>query len=189
MQVHPWILTGLLALAGLPACGDAGDSDAKAATGDDVAAYRQFMQDVQSTAAGYETAMMGDQITTVAACQQVHDEYDAHVRVRLENMAEMSGRLDVFMYQHGGGGMADVGCATAGMSSELDQHRLLACRSADLAADRAEAVRHVDVMSNYALHMTERSDQMMGTILGHPSEWGPMMVGCEGWEGRMRMHR
>lgn len=40
-----------------------------------------------------------------------------------------------------------MGCAAAGLLSELDRHRAVACRLVDLPADQTEAVRHVGVMT------------------------------------------
>jgi hypothetical protein len=177
----------MMALSWVPACGG---SSSGATNGDDIASYRQSVVDVQSAATAYRAAMLGDQMTTVAACQQLHDQYDAGVRGPLLSMGAMSGDLDTFMGQHGGAGMADMGCAAAGMSSELDQHDSVACRLADLSADQAEAVRHVGVMMSYAAHLSERSDQMMGALGGGTGTWDPMMSGCAGWHGSMMMmHR
>jgi hypothetical protein len=177
----------MVALFWVPACGG---SSSGTTNGDDIASYRQSVVDVQSAATQYRAAMLSDQMTTVAACQQVHDRYDAEVRTPVLNMGAMSGDLDSFMGQHGGAGMADMSCAAAGMSSELDQHDAVACRLADVSADQAEVVRHVGVMMSYAAHLSDRSDQMMGAVGGGMGTWGPMMSGCAGWHGSMMMmHR
>jgi hypothetical protein len=170
------------------ACGSSGGSGPGATTGDDVASYRLSSRDVASAATDYRAAMLGDQMTTTAACQQAHEQYVARVRWPLTNMELLSSDLDTFMSQHGGDAVADIDCATTALNSEFRQHDEIACRLADLAADQSEAVRHVDVMSSYATHLSARSDQMMGVFTGAGSGWGPMISGCQGWHGMM-MHR
>ncbi len=96
--------------------------------------------------------------------------------------------MDTFMGEHGGGDRADVGCATADMRSELDRHHAVACQLADLPADQAEAVRHVGVMTSLATHLDDRSDQMMAALDGADGGLGPVMNGCEDWDGAAMMH-
>jgi hypothetical protein len=144
--------------------------------------------DVASAATEYRVAMLADQMTSVAACKQAHEQYAAQLTWPLTNMGLLSGELDTFMGQHGGGAMADLDCATTAMNNELRQHDGIACSLADLAADQAEAVRHVGVMTSYAEHLSARADQMMGVFTGRACGWEPMMTGCQGWHGMM-MHR
>jgi hypothetical protein len=187
VQFYRSIIIGVASLAGL-GCGNSGDSSPRATTGDDVASYRQSVRDVASAATAYRAAMLADEMTTEGACEQVHEQYDARLRWPLASMSLQSGDLDTFMSQHGGDAMADIDCATTGMNSELGQHDSIACHLADLAADQAEAVRHVGVMTAYATHLSGRSDQMMRVFTGGMGSWEPMMSGCEGWH-EMMMHR
>ena len=176
---------GMSAFA-MVACG--GSDESTPATSEDIASYRENALAVRDSATQYQAAMTSDAMTTVAACQDAHDEYDATVRPIILQMQGMGGSMDVFMSQHGGGAMADVGCVSRGMMSELDQHHSVACQLSDLASDRAEAARHTGVMTTYAGHLSERSDQMMGATGDSSASWGPMMAGCPGGGGMSMMH-
>jgi hypothetical protein len=189
MQTCRAIIVGAMAFASLPACTGSDGSSPTNTGSDDIASYQQFVAEVDSAAATYGEDMRGAGMTTVATCQGVHDEYDAGVRPRIMQMGAMSGGMDAFMGEHGGGDRADVGCATADMLSELDRHHAVACQLADLPADQAEAVRHVGVMTSLATHLDDRSDQMMAALDGAGGGFGPMMNGCEDWDGAAMMHR
>jgi hypothetical protein len=180
MQTARKTLYGIVAIALGVACGSDG-SDSGNVTPDELAAYRELSVEVGSAASAYQANMLGDAMASVAACQAIHDEYDDTVRPQIARMRGMSGELDAFMGEHGGGAMADVDCTASGMMMELDQHHAAACRMADLSADQAEAVRHAGVMMSYTAHSSERSNQMR-SALGGSAAWGPMMMGCENRE-------
>jgi hypothetical protein len=188
MQICRAIVVGAIALAAAPACTGSGGSSPTQSGSDDIASYQRFVAEVGSAAATYEEDMLGAGMTTVATCQGVHDQYDADVRPQVIQMGAMSGGMDTFMGERGGGDRADVGCATADMLSELDRHHAVACQLADLPADQAEAVRHVGVMTSLATHLLDRSDQMAAALDGAGGSFGPMMHGCEDWDGAAMMH-
>lgn len=170
------------------ACGGSSESTSNAATSGDIARYRENAQAVRASAVQYEATMAGDGVTSTAACQQVHDQYDATVRPTIIGMQSMSDSMDAFMNRHGGGAMADIGCAGTAMMAELDRHHSVACQLSDLALDRAEAIRHAEAVTTYADHLSERSDQMMGAVSDSPASWSPMMAGCRGMGGMNMMH-
>ena len=177
-----------MTLASAPACTDSGGSSPTHSASNDIASYQQLAMDVESAAATYEEDMLSEEMMTVATCREAHAEYDAEVRPRVMQMGSMSGDMDAFMGEHGGGEMADVGCAAADMIAELDRHHAVACQLADLPADQSEAVRHVGVMTSYSTHLNDRSDQMMAAFGGAGGGFGPMMSGCEDWDGVAMMH-
>jgi hypothetical protein len=171
------------ALAAAAACGRSSDSHGSTASSDDIATYLQLAEKVQSRATSYRTAMIAPGTATAADCQRVHDEYDAEMRPWVSQMVQMSRSMDRYMNDHGGASVADHACGSATMMYELDQHHAVACGLADVAADRAEATRHVDAVMAYGGHMWGRCDQMMrGADTGSWS-WGPMMDGCGEWDG------
>lgn len=186
MQTQPAFIVAALALAST-ACSDSGGSTQAPSTPEDIASHQQFVASVESTISDYQDDMLGDEMTSVAACRAVHDDYDTTMRPRVQQMGQMGGGMDAFMMEHGGGDMADMSCTAAGMMTELDRHHAVACSLEDLPADQSEAVRHAGAMNEYAVHMNARSDQMMSALNGGVS-WGPMMSGCEDWDSANMMH-
>jgi hypothetical protein len=195
MQTCRAIIVGAVVLVSVPACSGSDGSSSTHSGSDDIASYQQSVAEVDSAAATYRADMLGQGMTSVATCQNVHDQYDASVRPAVMQMGGMSGDLDAFMGQHGGADRADMGCAAAGMLGELDRHHAAACQLADLPADQAEAIRHVGVMTAYTNHLNERSAQMMTALGGTNGGFGPMMSGCQDWDdadywdGAAMMHR
>lgn len=125
--------------------------------------------------------MVGPGVTPTT-CKNIHDDYDAQVRPWVSQMVQMAGEMDGWMGNHGGGANADMRCAAATMMDDLDHHRSVACTLPDLAADQAEATRHVDAMNSYAGHLWHRCGEMLGgTNGGTCCNWEPMMNGCGSW--------
>ena len=187
MKFHPPIVAAMMSVALTPACGASDESNPAGAGADDIATYRQSVIEVRSSATAYQTSMLDEATATVATCQELQDQYDSDVRPHVLQVEEWGIAMDTFMGQHGGSAMADVDCAGESILSELDEHHARACRLADLTADQAEAVRHVGVVTSYTHHLDERAAQMMNALGGGAAGWGPMMHGCEGWEGSSMM--
>jgi hypothetical protein len=178
------IVSSAIALVVAAACGQASDSSPNASvTSDDIATYQELTSRVQDGAASYRATMMAPGTTTAAECRRVHDAYDREVRPWVSRMVHMGGEMDRYMEAHGGANMADYACVSATMMDELDHHHATACTFSDIGADRTEAIRHVDAMLSYGSHMWDRCDQMMRGIDSGSWGWGPMMGGCEIWDG------
>jgi hypothetical protein len=178
---HPRVLFLIVGTA----CGSSNDSgtSASSTSTNDIATYQQLTTNVQNGAASYRTMMMASSTTTVADCRRIHDEYDAQVRSWVTQMEQTSGGMDTFIGNHGGARAADMGCVSGAMMNELDHHHSVACTFANLSANQAEAVRHVQTMLSSAGHISDRCAEMMrGTAMGS-LHWGPMMDGCQDWNG------
>lgn len=148
-----------------------------------VASYQDLAQRVQSASLSYRATMAAPNMT-VAGCQAAHDAYDAQVRPWISQMVQMSGAMDGIIAAHDGAAFADMGCVASTMLTDLDAHHRVACTFGSLNDDRAEALRHADVMASYAAHAYDRSGEMMGGLDGDGYTWGPMMTGCGGtWGG------
>ncbi len=175
-------IAGAFLLVSALGCNDSSDANEPVASDTDVATYQELVANLQSASADYRAAMMEPEMTTVAACQTVHEAYDLQVRPWVAQMGQMSGTMDAFMGRHGGGAAADHQCVSATMMNVLDTHHSRACGSPDLSADRAEATRYLDEMMPYAAHDANLCAQMRGALDGGVVNWGPMMEGCLGWD-------
>lgn len=85
-------------------------------------------------------------MTDTAACIAAESIYDGQVRPMVEPMKQMSGAMDDRLQSRNGRDDADLGCGSEAMQVELDRHRVAACASSDMAANRAEAPRHAAMM-------------------------------------------
>ena len=70
----------------------------------------------------------------------------------VERMKQMSGAMDDLLQSMNGRDDADMGCGSEAMQVELVRHRVAACASSDMAANRAEALaaRGHDGRAGYA---------------------------------------
>lgn len=171
-------------------CGSATSPELTQGTGtpqSEVASYQSLAQKVQSAAASYGSSVAAQSMSSLAACRTLHNAYDAEVRPWIIRMNVVSSEMDRLIDQRGGAAYADIGCAAAGMLSELDHHAAIACSYANLSDDRTEAARDVNAMQGYALHISGRCGEMMSGLscAGCMMHWGPMMQGCAGWHGGM----
>ncbi len=141
-------------------------------TNADVQAYQALALGVSSGVQSYrsQAAAMAD----LASCNGAASQYDAQVRPMVQRMEDMSGSMDTMMDSQGRGSHGDMGCMSAAMRAELDEHKTMACASADMAANQAEATRHADSMEGYAAHQQARAEEMM-SMMG-----GGMMSGGSG---------
>ena len=144
----------------------------------DITEYQTLSSNVQSAAAAYGASAAN---ITLATCKSVEDHYDAEVRPWITSMVHMAGGLDAYISDHGGGGAADLGCASASMLDELDYHRSVACTYSSAAADQNEAARDANALASYASHARTRCGEMLGSGPGECCNWGPMMNGCGSW--------
>ncbi len=85
-----------------------------------------------------------------AACRTARAAHDERVRSRIEAMVALAPRVDRWLQARGPDDHADTGCSSTTMLDELDRHLGIACSSPDLAANRAEAVRHVEAIDRWA---------------------------------------
>ena len=108
-------------------------------------------------------------MSSASGCTAALQQYLEHVRPDLAGMGPLAGHIDDQMM---GAGMpaGDMRCGMDLMSRELDHHAGVACTSADMSANRAEARRHCDQMQGYADHMQMRGAEAGGTM-------GPGMMG------------
>jgi hypothetical protein len=185
MRTTTLFVAGVLAVVVGAACGESNQAVASGstATTGDIASYQQLATNVQDGATTYRANMMAPGTVTTADCQRVHDAYDAQLRPWVSQMVQMSGSMDHYIDDHGGAGVADLGCVSAAMMYEIDRHHTAACTAADIGANRTEAGRHVDAMLSYGGHMWDRCDQMMRGLDAGNWGWEPKMHGCEDWDG------
>jgi hypothetical protein len=174
------VAVGACATVLVASCGGTGSgASATTASSSQVTQYEQLALQVQSAAGSYGETMAGTGVTTVAECQSVEAQYDGQVRPWVSQMSGMSGGMDSLVSAHDGAMEADMGCDATSMMQELDNHRSMACASTDLAADRAEAARHVQAMTGYTSHGMQRCNEMLAGLDGGGWSWSPMMSGCE----------
>ena len=95
---------------------------------------------------GVRAAAMTDR----AACRAARAGYEEQVRSRIEGMVALAPRVDRWLQARGPDDHADTECSTSTLLDELDRHLAIACSSPDLAANRAEAVRHLEAMDRWA---------------------------------------
>ena len=158
----------------LGACNGTGNSTGVSAS--DVAALDQAAASVSSSAASYQTSAAN--MATPAECTSAVQQYTAQVQPGVDRIAQMGGRMDAAMSSMGQMMGADMECGAGVMEHELARHLGVACTSSDMAANRAEAMHHVQAMQEFADHMRMRADEM-GTMMGP----GGMMGGGMGTGG------
>lgn len=159
------------------------DTEAPVLSEEGVADYRALALNLDATAAVYGSNVDGPDMTTLAMCRSFHDQYDGQVRPWVSDMVRMSGMMENYMGSRDAGTIADFSCVSATMMDELNYHRSVACSSPDLEADRIEARRHVEAMQSYAVHMSTRCAEIIGLLDGGSGSFGPMMQGCQDWDG------
>ena len=168
------IFTAVAAALLLGAC--SGTSNSTGVNASDVAALDQSAAKVSSSAASYQASTAG--MATRADCAAAVQQYTAEVQPDVDRISQMSGRMDAAMSSMGQMMGADMECGAGVMQQELAHHLGIACTSPDMAADRAEAMRHVQAMQQFADHMRMRADEM-STMMGS----GGMMAGGMGMGG------
>ncbi len=67
---------------------------------------------------------------------------------------------------------ADMGCGAEAMQVELERHRVAACASGDMAANRAEASRHAAMMDELVTHQRGRADELASMMGGNGNMMG-----------------
>ena len=174
------VAVGACAVVLVVSCGGTSSGpSASPASSREVVQYKQLALQLQSAVGSYGETMAGTGVTTLAECQSVEAQYDGQVRPWVSQMMGMSGEMDSLASAHGGAMEADMGCDANAMMQELDNHRSMACASADLSTDRAEAARHVQAMTGYTSHGMQRCDGMLSGLDGGGWSWSPMMSGCQ----------
>ncbi len=166
-----------LALALASGCGSSSTDTPGSVDSTQVSRYQELAGNIDSADQDYGDAMGSSQMGSMADCQRVHQDYEARVRPWVHDMLDRADAMDGFMGSHGGADVSDMRCTAEAMMDELDHHAQAACASNDVDADRAEAQRHRNAMHDYAGHVQDRCDEMMGAF-HHDASWGPMMNGC-----------
>jgi hypothetical protein len=159
--------TALAAATLLSACSSMGNSTGVSAS--DVAALDQAAANVSGSAASYQTSTSN--MATPADCAAAVQQYSVQVQPNVDRIAQMSGRMDSGMSSMGQMMGADMECGSGVMQQELAHHLGIACTSPDLAANRAEVMRHVQATQEFADHMRMRADEM-GTMMGSSGMMG-----------------
>jgi hypothetical protein len=178
MKTFTALATALL----LSACSSMGNSTGVNAS--DVAALDQAASNVSGSAASYQTSTAN--MATPADCTAAVQQYTTQVHPNVDHIAQMSGRMDAAMSSMGQMMGADMQCGSSVLQQELAHHLGIACTSPDMAANRAEAMRHVGAMQEFADHMRMRADEMgtmmdgnggmMGGEMGMGGGTGPAMM-------------
>ena len=167
IDARPLYLALPLALAACGAGPGVGPSD--------VQAFDGTAQTISATATSYGTQAAG--MTSTTQCTGVQGAYDAQVRPMVSQMQGMGIAMDGQMGAMGRMADGDMECTANAMMAELDRHGAAACGSTTgVAADVAEAQRHVAAMTRWAAHEQDRA-QEMGSMMG--------MSGMMGGSGRM----
>lgn len=170
---HMKKLIGMMCVAALAACGGSGSLT----NGADASAYRSAALQVSTSVASYDTATTS--MTTPAECTAAVQHHEAQVDPVLGHMGEMAGGMDGAMRSMGEMKGADMECGVAVMQQEMQKHHAAACSSLDMAANRAEAQRHVEAMQQLANHMQMRAEEMSTLAAGGAMHGGTMQGG--GW--------
>jgi hypothetical protein len=179
MRTLSGLLVGSAAMVAL-GCEPSADT---AASAEDVQRMDDLAADVHASAVDYGAEMAAPTMMTNADCQTAHDAYDAHVRPEVEEMMGLGGRMDGSMAEHGGTGRADVACMAYAMMDELDRHRLAACKTGDMAGARKDAQHHTQTMEDLGARVRARCNEMMRGDARGSWDFGPMMEGCEDFDG------
>ena len=154
----------------------------------DVASYDDLATDVSGQLQAYCSAAAG--MSSASGCTAALRQYLDRVRPDIAGMGPLAGRIDDHMMGAGMMPAGDMRCGMDLMSREVERHAGVACTSADMGANRAEAQRHCDRMQGYADHMRMRGAEAGGTMgpgmMGPGSGSGPGMMNG-GSDGGWRM--
>ena len=88
--------------------------------------------------------------TSPAECRAARADYETQVGPGIDAIRALGTRLDPWIQDRGPSEHADVECQAGAMLVEFERHTDIACTSLDLAANRAEAARHVVAMDRWA---------------------------------------
>ena len=149
--------------AGLAVAAGCGMGMTNTPTPADPTAYQQLAMDIQAKVETHR-AQAAD-AGTVDACNAEHTRYDGELRPMLDQLQMRSGPMDTCMTKMGKAGDADMATTCTSMVSELDRHKSVAC-APDLAADKAEAVRHCDAMKTWLASEDTRATFLKGGMGG-----------------------
>ena len=150
------LVTGVVVASVTAACGSSSSGQP------DVQAYSRLAEQISTTSASYATAASAT--TDVPGCQAGHAAYDGQVRPMANRMRSLSGDMDHEMETMGHAADADMTCAADAMFSELDHHDAVACTSATMSANHAEAGRHASAMEDWADHQRARGEELGGMM-------------------------
>jgi hypothetical protein len=141
------MLIRLMIFSSVVALGACGRSSPAAPTAE-IEQLRVLASGVVSTAEAY--GVRSGSMTDHAACRAARAGYDEQVRPRIEGMVALAPRVDRWLQARGPDDHADTECSTSTLLDELDRHLAIACSSPDLAANRAEAARHLEAVDRWA---------------------------------------
>lgn len=159
--------TGSIAALLLAACSGTHD------LAGDVSSYQQLASDAVVQLQAYCASASG--MSSGADCAAALRRYLDHIRPDVAGMMPLAGPIDDRMM---GMGMpaGDMRCGAERMSGELEHHAGVACASADMNANRSEAMGHCEAMGEYLDHMrmrgAEAGGMMGGGMMGHASDGG-----------------
>jgi len=161
----------------------------------DAATYQHLITDLSGAVTAYRASASAMQIP--ADCSALLQQYMARALPDVDGMRPIAGRMDGEMAAAGWTMDSDLACGMNVIAAELARHAGMACASADVAGESAEAARHCDVMDSYLNHMEMRSaelSQVMGGMMtagtmtavdgglrmadGGWMSWGHEMPGC-----------
>lgn len=172
MRRFPWIL----AVSAAAACTSSSPPPAslsQAATFDEAAASAATAVTQYRAAAAASSSQ--------AECIAALGPYVATIEPLLDRMRSMAPEMDGFMTSSGSAASADMACGVQVMADDLSHHQAVACASADMAANHAEAQRHADAMASFTEHMEMRAVQAGGMMSDGGMGQRRMMDG--GWMG------
>ncbi len=172
MRLCSTILAPVLSIA-LVACG----RSSPAAPAAEIEQLRVLATGVVASTEAY--VARAEAMADRAACRTARATYDAQVRPRIEGMVALAPKVDRWLQARGPDEHADTGCAAATMLDELERHLGIACSFPDLAANRTEAVKHLEAMDRWA---GPRGRARRGSRRGH----GPRRGGARGGRSALR---
>lgn len=140
-----------------------GGSSHMGATSGQVAQFDQLGQQMTATVDAYRASATA--ASTPGTCSSTEAGYRAQMGPMLTHMGQMSGPMDDAMKQMGHAGTADMMCGAHSLEAEFTRHEAVACGSADMAANHAEANHHADVMKEMLDHQRARAAQL-GSAMG-----------------------
>jgi len=164
----------LVALVILSGCGSSDTSSP------DVNAFAQEVSSASAALDSYQAATRT--MTTAADCGAAVGAYGTPMQNHLNSMQGAAGPMDQQMRNRGEPSHADLACGVNAMDNELRHHLQVACRAADMGANRTEAGRHVAVMAD-GLHYLQMRIAEMNLGMG-PYDGGFYLQdgGVMGWD-------
>lgn len=164
---------------GVMACGSSSRPPSTTANAAQAGSFDQAALTAANAVTRYQQA--ASRATTPTECSAALRQYAAQLQPLLDQLRSLARPMDDYVTSAGNMMAGDMECGVQVMADELVHHQALACTSADMTANHAEAQRDVDAMMAITGHLEMRSVQVGGMMGEGGMMAGPGQTMDAGW--------